>query len=98
MKHEALVKGGPNGIQFGDPLMQDRPDPMPWCPKLPQTGLLVPEAALELYRALNVVGKLLSWHGISWFVSHGTLLGAMRHGGLCLRCPHSPKLPKWQES
>eukprot|EP00928_Gymnodinium_smaydae_P048107 TRINITY_DN32147_c0_g1_i1.p1 TRINITY_DN32147_c0_g1~~TRINITY_DN32147_c0_g1_i1.p1 ORF type:complete len:616 (+),score=125.20 TRINITY_DN32147_c0_g1_i1:48-1895(+) len=38
--------------------------------------------ALELYRLLHVVGQLCDALGITWWVSHGTLVGALRDGGL----------------
>jgi len=58
------------------------PDPMPRCPKEDELAPLPPRIALLLYRMLEVVGTLLSWHGVRWFVSHGTLLGAIRQGGI----------------
>ncbi|CAE7715400.1 unnamed protein product [Symbiodinium sp. CCMP2592] len=44
-----------------------------------------PARILKLYNMLNTVGQVLSKFGVQWFVSHGTLLGAVRHGG---QIPH----------
>lgn len=40
------------------------------------------DVMLALYRDLHVVGQLLSFYGVRWFASHGTLLGAIRHAGI----------------
>eukprot|EP00413_Alexandrium_margalefii_P003403 CAMPEP_0204515546 /NCGR_PEP_ID=MMETSP0661-20131031/2676_1 /ASSEMBLY_ACC=CAM_ASM_000606 /TAXON_ID=109239 /ORGANISM="Alexandrium margalefi, Strain AMGDE01CS-322" /LENGTH=432 /DNA_ID=CAMNT_0051520869 /DNA_START=1 /DNA_END=1296 /DNA_ORIENTATION=- len=53
-----------------------------FCPKAKPLDHLPPAAVLGLYRMLDTVGRLLTWHGLTWFVSHGTLLGALRHGGI----------------
>jgi len=58
------------------------PDPMPRCPKKDELAPLPSRVALMLYRMLEVVGTLLSWRGVRWFASHGTLLGAIRQGGI----------------
>lgn len=58
------------------------PDPMPKCPKAKALATLPASVALELYRVADIVGRLLSWVGAIWFASHGTLLGAVRHGGI----------------
>ena len=44
-----------------------------------------PARALRLYAMIHIVGQLLSRFGVDWFASHGTLLGAVRHGG---QIPH----------
>eukprot|EP00439_Symbiodinium_sp_Y106_P073381 s2488_g13.t2 len=44
-----------------------------------------PARVLKLYNMLNTVGQVLSKFGVDWFASHGTLLGAIRHGG---QIPH----------
>jgi len=36
---------------------------------------------LEMYRMLHIVGRVLDAAGIRWWVSHGTLLGALRDQG-----------------
>mmetsp|Transcript_113216 Transcript_113216/g.365833 ORF Transcript_113216/g.365833 Transcript_113216/m.365833 type:complete len:545 (-) Transcript_113216:101-1735(-) len=45
---------------------------------------LAPAEALELYRMLHVVARLCDALGVLWWVSHGTLIGALRDGGLSL--------------
>ena len=37
---------------------------------------------VSLYRLLQIVAAKLDEHGVRWFVTCGTLLGAVRHGGL----------------
>lgn len=44
--------------------------------------LLRPELALEFYRMLHVFGSLCDAFGLRWWVSHGTLIGALRDAGL----------------
>eukprot|EP00929_Paragymnodinium_shiwhaense_P072071 TRINITY_DN36587_c0_g1_i2.p1 TRINITY_DN36587_c0_g1~~TRINITY_DN36587_c0_g1_i2.p1 ORF type:complete len:537 (+),score=111.32 TRINITY_DN36587_c0_g1_i2:125-1735(+) len=40
------------------------------------------EDVLDLYQMLHIVGRLCDALGIEWWVSHGTLIGALRDGGL----------------
>ncbi|CAE7231314.1 unnamed protein product [Symbiodinium sp. CCMP2456] len=46
------------------------------------TEPISPARALMLYNMLNTVGQVLNHFGVQWFASHGTLLGAIRHGGV----------------
>ncbi|CAE8660530.1 unnamed protein product, partial [Polarella glacialis] len=43
---------------------------------------LAPNIVLEYYRVLHVVGALFDAFGVRWWVSHGSLIGALRDGGL----------------
>lgn len=43
---------------------------------------LPPGTVLEMYRMLHVVAGLCDAFGVDWWVSHGTLIGALRDGGL----------------
>eukprot|EP00928_Gymnodinium_smaydae_P035069 TRINITY_DN24741_c0_g1_i1.p1 TRINITY_DN24741_c0_g1~~TRINITY_DN24741_c0_g1_i1.p1 ORF type:complete len:789 (+),score=176.43 TRINITY_DN24741_c0_g1_i1:78-2444(+) len=47
---------------------------------------LAPREAVQLYQAAATVGRLLDRFGVQWWLSHGALLGAMRHGGLIPTC------------
>jgi len=40
------------------------------------------QIAHRLYQMVDTVGQLLTWYNVRWFVSHGTLLGTVRHGGI----------------
>eukprot|EP00929_Paragymnodinium_shiwhaense_P079781 TRINITY_DN41592_c0_g1_i1.p1 TRINITY_DN41592_c0_g1~~TRINITY_DN41592_c0_g1_i1.p1 ORF type:complete len:1270 (-),score=246.29 TRINITY_DN41592_c0_g1_i1:80-3889(-) len=52
------------------------------CPKSSPLAPLPAKIALDLYRLADTVGRLLTYYGVPWFASHGTLLGAVRHGGI----------------
>ena len=71
---------------WGLPLMLSPADEIetPCLDKM-DTDPISPARALQIYRMLNTVGQILSRFGVEWFVSHGTLLGAIRHGG---QIPH----------
>eukprot|EP00435_Cladocopium_sp_Y103_P038043 s2336_g10.t1 len=43
---------------------------------------LSPDLALEFYRMFHVVGTLFNAMRVQWWVSHGTLIGALRDRGL----------------
>jgi len=43
---------------------------------------LTPRDALEMYRMVHIFGQLCNAYGVHWWVSHGTLIGALRDHGL----------------
>ena len=51
-----------------------------WADELADDAL--PEEAVDLYAMLDAVGATLDEFNVLWWVIGGTLLGAVRHGGI----------------
>ena len=52
------------------------------CPEGQPHESMTDDEITDMYRLIQIVAAKLDEHGVRWFVTCGTLLGAVRHGGL----------------